>query len=918
MRSLFLLILLSLTLSLNAQQSALKGSVADEQGNPLPYATVVLLLPTDSTLANYGITDNSGTFEIRNIPAASYILQASYLGYQTLHQNLSLPLSKGNSVGTLILKARPVNLGAVDISAEHIPMLIKKDTIEYNAAAFKTRTDAVAEELLKKLPGVEVDRSGNIKAQGEDVTQVLVDGKEFFSNDPKVATKNLPAEAVDKVQVYNKKSDESELTGIEDGSYEKTINMILKSGKKSAWFGNVEAGGGTDDHFQTAARIFHFTPVNQFAVLGMLNNINKFGFTFSDYIDFSGGMGALMNGGEDMRITLEDDGSLPMDFGQSINGLVTSGAAGINYTHEFRKHNRMNISYMGSGTDKNLEESSESRNFTPSGFFLQNSITSRQSSQRSNRINLGWRNRLDSTRHFNLNGSLSLSQSSIPAENLIASYFDQTLQNTLESTSNAESGGLSSTLNGSFLKKLTGNWRVFRLSANAAINHSLTENEWRNLTRYFTSDTLISDNRYQNNLTDKLNLRINTSAMYRLAAAYSLETLLEASVESENFQRDLGFTDGDAVPVDSLSPRLNQNISYLQPGLALKYHTSKTRFHIGLAAEITRSSLSLNEAPDQTSRPFAFLPSMNWEHEFSRGRRLNLFYSTALLYPSASQLNPVADNSNSLELIRGNLNLKPEYNHRLNFNWMWFDQFSFTSLFSGLSGEYTRDKISWARTVDALLGQQLVRVNVPEDYQASAFIDFSTPIRRLAITLNAGVNESWNRGMSYINNQTNINTTWNHTFSLSIENRKKNKWDVGAGGSVQWSDARYSIQDAGNKSYLNLNYFAEASFTPNNTWNFTLKGDVTRYDARGFSRSVEIPLLKAEISYSFLKDKRGMLKLEAYDILDKNTGLERISELNYLVERQSNTIGRYVMLSFKYKLNRFGNDNGVDIKMKKR
>lgn len=190
------------------------------------------------------------------------------------------------------------------------------------------------------------------------------------------------------------------------------------------------------------------------------------------------------------------------------------------------------------------------------------------------------------------------------------------------------------------------------------------------------------------------------------------------------------------------------------------------------------------------------------------------------------------------------------------------------------------------------------RINVPDYYSFSAFFDFSTPIRKLGITFKTGLNESWDRGISYINAAQNINNTFNHTFDLSIENRKKNKWDLVAGGSVQLSDARYSGNEAQNKTYLNLNYFGEINFTPNTRWNFSVKGDVTLYDAKSFTNSVDIPLLRADISYTFLKDNRGILKLEASDILDKNTGLERISELNYLVEKRSNS--KYWSLCYAY------------------
>ncbi|HJN05329.1 MAG TPA: carboxypeptidase-like regulatory domain-containing protein [Bacteroidales bacterium] len=216
-----------------AQQSSLSGDLYDESGNPLIYATAVLLHPDDSTMAYYGITNTEGHFVIKNIKAGNYILQTAYVGFQSLYKTLSLPLTEGNTLGALIMSEIAMNLSEVQIKGERIPFVIKKDTIEYGAGAYKVKPDAAAEELLKKLPGVQVDRAGNIKAQGEDVQNVLVDGKEFFGSDPQVATKNLPADAIKKVQVYNKKSDETELTGIEDGTYAKTINLILKDDMKS-------------------------------------------------------------------------------------------------------------------------------------------------------------------------------------------------------------------------------------------------------------------------------------------------------------------------------------------------------------------------------------------------------------------------------------------------------------------------------------------------------------------------------------------------------------------------------------------------------------------------------------------------------------------------------------------------------------
>ena len=209
-------------------------------------------------------------------------------------------------------------------------------------------------------------------------------------------------------------------------------------------------------------------------------------------------------------------------------------------------------------------------------------------------------------------------------------------------------------------------------------------------------------------------------------------------------------------------------------------------------------------------------------------------------------------------------------------------------------------------------------VNVDDDYRIGGNFDFSTPIRKVGLNFTAKLHENWNRGINLVNGEQNINTNFTHSLSLSFDNRKKEKWDVSVGGMFQISDAKYSVQRSLNKTYYNLLGFTDVVYTPNENWYFSLTADINRYDANSFDKSISVPLLKAEITRYFLKNKRGVITLEVFDMLDKNTGIERISEMNYLLERQSNTIGRYVMLTFKYRLNKFDNKSGIDIKMNKR
>jgi hypothetical protein len=258
-RLLFFLLMLFSATTMWSQTHSLSGEILDEEGKPLSFASVLLLNPADSTLQFFGITNQQGLFDIKTIKENNYLLQISFMGYQTLYRSITIPLKGGNNLGTILMKPSPVDVGEVKVVGERVPLMIKKDTVEYNAAAFKLKEDAVTEDLLKKLPGIEVDRAGNVKAMGEDVKRVFVDGKEFFGNDPKIATKNIPAKAVDKVQVYDRKSEESMFTNINDGSREKTINLQLQEDQKNALFGDLTAGGGTNNRYLGSAKAYRFT-----------------------------------------------------------------------------------------------------------------------------------------------------------------------------------------------------------------------------------------------------------------------------------------------------------------------------------------------------------------------------------------------------------------------------------------------------------------------------------------------------------------------------------------------------------------------------------------------------------------------------------------------------------------------------------
>ncbi len=896
-----------------AQKNNITGYLFDEEGKPLMYATAVLLNPADSTMTNYAISDTDGKFTIKNIKAGKYILQTGFIGYESYFKNIEYPLASGNDLGGIAMKPKAESLDEVQISANRIPILIKKDTMEYVANAFKTKPDASAEELLKKLPGVKVDRAGNIKAHGENVNRVLVDGKEFFSGDPKVATKNLPADAIDKVQVYNKKSDATELTGIEDGSYQKTINMILKDGKKSAYFGDVTAGYGTEDIYQAGAKLFRFTKKNQFAALGMLNNINKVGFSFQDYLNFQGGLQSIMSGGGGSFV-IGGDGNMPINFGQSIDGLTKSGAAGLNFTHEARKNNRFNISYMGNGTNNHLVQNNKTQNFSDAGDYNQVQDNDNHSKNRSHRVNFNWRNRIDDSQHLNLKGSVGITDASGNSNSTISTFQNDVLMNNLKSLTDSDANSVNINTNASYMTKGKGAWKLFSFDAKIATNQKLDKSDWNNITNFLNKSTLI-ENKYQEDENSSFNASANASATLKLSKLYYIVPSIYSGISHKSLVRDHFSED---LLINDLSINFEKRQSNILSGLSLKRNTKKSQISFSLKLnQISMDVYSDNHLMKDIHYTY-LMPSASWSYEYKTAKRINFNYNTNVNTPEANQLLTVKNTQNTLQIYRGNLNLKPEYSHNLSLHWIMFDQFSSTSIFANASATYTKDKINFSRNILENFVQEIDLLNVDYDYRANASIELSTPIRKLGIDLRLTLSESWNKGINLVNGKENVNTNLSHTLGIILNNRKNEKIDVTLGSTFSFSNAKYSIQQDLNRNYFNLSAYTDIRITPNDKWLFAFSADITHYTEKSFGEAVNIPILKAEISRYFLKNKRAVLTLEAFDLLDKNKGYSRVSTMNYLMEKRSNVIGRYVMLTFKFKLNKFDNNRGFKIEVKSR
>ena len=449
MKNLYISFIVLTSFSLNAQQYNIKGQIQDIEKNNLLGAVVVALNPADSVMVSYAVTENDGKFILTDVTKGKYVIQITYIGFGTLERLVELTLNKKSlDLGVVTMNQEGTMLDAVTISTEYVPIKVSKDTLEFNADAFKTQPNAIVEDLLRKLPGVEVEADGTIKVKGEEVKAVTVDGKEFFGKDPKMATRNLPADAVKRVQVFDKKSKNAQFTGVDDGLEERTINLELKEDNKNGYFGNVLGGYGTDSRYEGKTMVNRFGPKTQLSFLGSLNNLNNSGVSASDFASMSGG-----GGGGNRNLNFNT--GVPISFGQNNNGETNSITAGININQDFGKKNKFNLSYYLTQSGTDLRQNSFTNSFLPSGNLLSNKFSSNDSKGLNHNFYSVIDLKLDSSSEMTFTGSLGLrNNESISNLQDSTSNTSNVLlnRNTQKKDNNSEAGNYSLAMN--YRKKL--------------------------------------------------------------------------------------------------------------------------------------------------------------------------------------------------------------------------------------------------------------------------------------------------------------------------------------------------------------------------------------------------------------------------------------------------------------------------------
>ena len=927
MKKFFLLLVFATSLVCGVAQKSgtVRGQIIDTfMKQPVAGATITLLLQKDSSLVSFTMTNPAGHFVLNNIGYGNYRLLITHIGYHNTSRYFTLSdTSASIDFGNIPLHDKSKVLEEVVLQAEAPPVTLVGDTVQYNAGSFKTPPNAVVEDLLKKLPGVQVSKDGTIKAQGQEVKKVLVDGKEFFGSDPKVASKNLPADAVDKVQVYDRQSDIAQLTGFDDGQSEKTINLKLKQDKKRGVFGKVNAGGGTDGRYQGRFNVNAFKGARQMSVIGMGNNTNAEGFSFMDILSFTGAMSQLNGGGGNININISsNDPNAGLMGSGNNNAINTSWAGGANYNNIIGKKMEIQSNYFYSRYNPVTNQKLSRQYILPDStyFYNQNSITNNRSI--TNRFNLTYDYVIDSLHSLKFTPSLSLQN----AKNHSLSNYE-TLSEQLLRSNQGYSDNYSSSdgynFNGTLLfrKKFKKRGRTFSLSLGSTLNESDGNGELTSINQFYNrqGSLLKTDSINQHSFSESQTRGYTTRVVY--TEPVFKRSLLELSVATNNSRAisDIETFDYDRISGkhDMQNTQLTNHFenTYGTHTAGIRFRTQKKKYNYAVGLSWQNAYLKgiiktgLNDSVISKSF-YNLLPNARFQYNFTRFKNLQMDYRASTNQPSVSQLQPVPDISNPLNIKVGNPDLKQEFTHRVNVSYTGVNPFRGKNLFLFSSYSFTNNRIVNFDVIDSF-GRKLTRpVNVNGVYNLNNDLSIGWPLRFIKASLNFNTGFSYNKTIQFIN--TTQNNIRNISIDPNIEITKsfKDKFDLTVNGGFTYNKAKYSLQSSLNNKYFTQDYGVHIGWQlPKN---FYLSSDFryTISSQRSAGYNAKVPLWNASFSKLFLKYNRGEMKLSVYDLLNENQAIVRSTSQNYIEDQNNRVLRRFFLLSFTYSLNKMAANAG--------
>jgi hypothetical protein len=901
-----------------AQNFTIQGTLKDSIANrALNSATVSLVYANDSSLVSFSRSNEAGVFNFKNVAPANYLISISYVGYVPKWVPVITGTEKTVEMGVIYMN--DVNtMSTVTVNARRPPVVINGDSVEFNSENFKTAPNAVVEDLLKKMPGMEVDKSGGITVNGKKVTKVFVNGKEFFTGDPMMATKNLPADAVDKIQVYDRKSDQAMFTGIDDGSEETAINLKLKKDRNKSTFGKLSGGAGTPSVFDAQGNVNVINNDEQFSTIGGANNTNRQNFSNRNIVNFSGGGGGRPGAGAGITVNF-GGGSGETDA--NAQGIAETYSIGGNYSNLFNnKKTEFNANLSISDIERNNISSSFTQNLTPGNAF--NRISNSNSIAGNKQQNFGSTidHKVTDNFSFRFTPSLGLQQTTNYSEDSTQTYLTNgnlLNSNTTIASSASDAVNAASTL--LLRKKFAKKGRTISSTITQSFNRSTSTGN------QFTEQLSYINNKITNDsILDQQNTRKGENSTYSANLIYTeplgkkslleFNTYLSKSIGSSSrriFDRN-NATDN----YDLLNTRLTNefNSEYTYSGGGMSYRSNQKKYNFSTGFSLQKAVLDGENISAKTKLSQSFqdiLPNATFRYNFSQTKNLNVDYRTSTNQPSITQLQPVLDQSNINRQSIGNPDLKRSYVHNLNIRFFSSKILAGKSFFSTLNASTTNNSIV---NYDSVLPNRTILtkpVNVDGAYRINGSLNYGFGIKKLKSRLSFGLNAGLNNNISYANGLLNTIVTKSTGPSMSYTYIVDDVIDINLTARYSFSNTNNAVNPTLNTNFLTKVFGADmTNYLPFNiVLNQSFNYAINTGRVEGFNTA--IPIWNASFSKFFMKNKRAEIKMSAFDLLNKNIGINRNVSQNQIVDRSYNVISQYFLLSFTYSLQKSGLGGGA-------
>lgn len=915
---------------------SLKGRLADSTSKePLKGATVSLLNSTDSSIVAYVLSLDNGNFSFDKVAPGKYLLHISFQSYDNFYRQITLTAEKpGIDIGALYMQQEANVLEGVIIKSTP-PIAIKKDTVEFNAGSFKTKPNAVAEDLLKKLPGVEVDKDGTIKAQGEQVTRVLVNGKRFFGDDPQMATKNLPPDVIDKIQIYDAQSDQSAFTGFDDGNRVKTINIVIKKNKNKGYFGKAAAGIGNKDLYELGMNVNRFNDNESLSLVAQSNNANKQNFSAQDVLGGAGGGGRGGGGGMMRRGGGGGNFGGGGNSGSGSNGLTTTYAAGANYRSPWSSKTEGYGSYFYNGQKTNRDQTSRTQTFVTSDTTTDNNqVTTSRNNNYNHRFNYNIESKLDTNNQLIIRPGLSYQKSTSSSNRTTGIVKNQGMKVSNGITnSESENSGYAGNLDVNYQHRFKKRGRTVSLGLSGTYNSNDGEGSNYSVNQSYLADGIgyTVDTVNQRNFNDVHSKSFSGTFSY--TEPLSQHSIIELGY---NYTTNMNTSDRRTFNYDSathnynvLDTTLTNNFESRNTSnratLSYRIQYPKLTASIGTGVQFSElSSINRSKNTDLRQKFTNMYPTASLNYSIERQKSLRFNYDGRTNSPSVTQLQDVTDNSDPLNIKQGNPGLKQAFNHSFRLMYNSFSQTTMRNIFLTFNAQFTTNNIT--NSVITILdgvekpagvpdntpsGATVTRpVNLNGNYNMSLSFNYGLPLKVPKSNLNFGSNLSQSQTVNLQNDRKGgslKNYTRNYALGGVIRwttNLQKN-FDVNFTSNSTYNIARYTVSRNQNGNYFSESLSTEFTYYTNSGWMVNADFDY-KYYGRGAGYNTSVPLLTMYLAKQIFKDKSGEIRLSVYDLLNQNVSITRNITNNYIQDVQNKVLTRYVMLTFTYNLRRFG------------